>query len=438
MAWTDYCAGDVMSELNFAIWKSAERRSPSGQQYWLASDILRILQIPDWPSLNLKIRDAQVALDAAGVVGRHIARMHNDAGRGDTWLTYRGVRALLDQFVDPFNANLALAKEFFGMPTHEDVYSRAEVRDRMNRLDREGVGFYPELRHQPRNIQPAPGAIDNGTREIFDSLKHVDEHGEWWSARELMEPLGYAKNVWHNFTNVIDKARASCENCGASSSDHFYDAVKVISAGKGAQQQIVDFRLSRFAAYQVAMNSDPRKPAVARAQQYFAVMTRMAETGQAPQSTALAAVETAEVVQSLITPVLELIKGQQSLIASIVESTDALRARLERLEGAEQIRHQALMPPEQAQPVDLRGQCRIGQRKIKHLSNCTDREAWNLIYHRFELATRMKLKPRLQRFRVGKRKNAPTLDYIQSIGKLDVLYKVIYQFVQELEGQKRN
>jgi DNA-damage-inducible protein D len=36
--------------------------------------------------------------------------------------------------------------------------------------------------------------------------------------------------------------------------------------------------MSRFGMYLLAMNGDPSKPQVAAAQQYFAVMTRAAET----------------------------------------------------------------------------------------------------------------------------------------------------------------
>ena len=49
---------------------------------------------------------------------------------------------------------------------------------------------------------------------------------ECWSARNLQELLGYS--LWQNFINVIDKAKAACENVGQLVSDHFIDVNKMI------------------------------------------------------------------------------------------------------------------------------------------------------------------------------------------------------------------
>ncbi|MDD3017149.1 MAG: hypothetical protein PHE74_01970 [Comamonas sp.] len=65
----------------------------------------------------------------------------------------------------------------------------------------------------------------------FDELSQQlpDEGIEFWFARDLMEPLGYAR--WENFTTAIHRAIASCKSTGYIEVDHFRGVTKMIETG---------------------------------------------------------------------------------------------------------------------------------------------------------------------------------------------------------------
>ena len=120
-----------------------------------------------------------------------------------------------------------------------------------------------------------------GDSSPFDSIRHVRPDGsEFWSARELMPLLDYLR--WERFADAVDRAKASANAAGLTNVDsEFRRIAQLRGAGNLGDQERIDFELSRYAAYLVAMNGDVRKPRIAAAQAYFAVRTREAETASA-------------------------------------------------------------------------------------------------------------------------------------------------------------
>ena len=117
------------------------------------------------------------------------------------------------------------------------------------------------------------------TNKLFENIKHIDENGiEFWYARELMHILEYAK--WQNFKRIIEKAMIACQNSEMLIEDCFTDVSKPIISGKGKQELIEDYKLTRYACYLIAQNGDGRKIVIAQAQTYFAVQTRRQELNE--------------------------------------------------------------------------------------------------------------------------------------------------------------
>ena len=118
--------------------------------------------------------------------------------------------------------------------------------------------------------------INNQHHATFEGIRQVDETGqEFWLARQLAEVLDYSQ--YRHFLPVIERAQEACLNSGQPVENHMEDVLTMVSIGSGAQREVADIRLSRYACYLIVQNGDPSKPVIANGQTYFAMQTRRQE-----------------------------------------------------------------------------------------------------------------------------------------------------------------
>jgi len=91
---------------------------------------------------------------------------------------------------------------------------------------------------------------------IFERIKRLDpgKH-EYWTARDLSKVLEYSE--YRHFKPVIDRAKEACINSGYHVVDHFEDILEMVSIGSGAERELNDVKLSRYACYLIVQNADP-------------------------------------------------------------------------------------------------------------------------------------------------------------------------------------
>lgn len=164
----------------------------------------------------------------------------------------------------------------------------------------------------------------------FDSVRQVRPDGtEFWSARDLMSLMGYSS--WRNFEVPIERAMKTAENQGLDVENQFARSRKLAGQRRqGGGNAALDYQLSRYAAYLVAMNGDPNIAEVAAAQHYFAVKTREAETRPALTDDEIvhkALAITAARVRTLTAKVAEL-EPKAEAYDEFLESGDALSMKV--------------------------------------------------------------------------------------------------------------
>lgn len=144
--------------------------------------------------------------------------------------------------------------------------------------------------------------VDTGNNELtFEDFKQENGITYWW-ASDLMKMLGYT-DLKIFIDKPVQKATKVLMSLGIT---HFNEIKHEMRDVNG--ESVQDAKMTRFACYLTAMNSDVKKPEVAAAQAYFASQTQKFEL----------LVSTGDQFERLLTRE-ELAEGQKSL-ASVVKN----------------------------------------------------------------------------------------------------------------------
>ena len=125
----------------------------------------------------------------------------------------------------------------------------------------------PDTHATPTSMSDDSDLFD--TPDTFEGMSHDNGEPYWWQS-DLQVLLGY-KDA-RSFKNAAGRAIQAMNQLGVPIQDNFHHVNRDTDGGGRAD----DCKLSRFACYLTAMNADPKKPEVARAQAYFATLAEVA------------------------------------------------------------------------------------------------------------------------------------------------------------------
>lgn len=205
----------------------------------------------------------------------------------------------------------------------------------------------------------------DSTTSPFDAIKQTDGTNEWWSARDLMGLLGYEQ--WRRFEDAINRAKRSLEVQNMPLTSHVADAGKMVERAQGGSILRGDYHLSRYAAYLIAMNGDPRKDEIAAAQSYFAIRTREAEVAKPRELTRLELIDMAREAE---VGRLESERRRELAENEVKELTPAANAWVQFLSSTGDV-----SVNEAAKALSRNSAHIVGERKLRSLM-----ESWGWIY----------------------------------------------------------
>ncbi|HEX8983325.1 MAG TPA: hypothetical protein VF792_11175 [Ktedonobacterales bacterium] len=99
----------------------------------------------------------------------------------------------------------------------------------------------------------------------FEAIRHTDEAGDFWTARELMPLLEYSS--WQRFEEAIQRAMTDCAKAGRNVGENFNPKAK--NAAKSAGRPGKDYRLTRYACRLITMTAQTTGSIAAQARTYF-------------------------------------------------------------------------------------------------------------------------------------------------------------------------
>jgi hypothetical protein len=312
------------------------------------------------------------------------------------------------------------------------------------------------------------------TQSPFDAIALREGGREVWSARDLMPKLGYRK--WERFFDAIERAKVACSNSGHRPADHFPGAGKMVKIGSETERQVEDFHLTRYAAYLVAMNGDPRKPEIAAAQTYFAIKTREAETASVQRTHAVVQVQqpdrTRVEIPGITRPKPEvevqpasvgevdssdpLIAGliaQQRLVSGLIQVRQdqihqgrrltEMEERVHAIEGAAQQARESLsalpVSTESAPDLTMSAKCNQAVRAISSLTHETFDQIWKRAYGEYDLRFSVILKVRVENYNKDKRAKdkLSKLAYVEKFGNIQALYDILFKLKEQAATSQR-